>query len=146
MQKSASQETNRFVTEVRELRDRTLRALVREEHIFSVPEHHRDAVTLLFVWLYTAPATEAQVAQQFYECYRHLAEGGSVDTLPLKIVPKTDVVHAIRRSLRGDKPYISRMEKDDHNERREDRDPDHREACQEGGDAEEGRQVRRRIE
>jgi hypothetical protein len=127
-----------FVDAVRDLRDRTLRAVTREEHLFHDAQRHKAIVTYLFVELWTAPADEQSVAQQFYECYRHLVEGGRLDELPLRIIPQADVVRALRRILRGDEPQLARMTSqenshdDDDDERRDEGEGPPREGLEAG--------------
>jgi hypothetical protein len=142
-----------FVDAVRDLRDRTLRAVAREEHLFHDPVRHKAIVTYLFVELWTAPADEHAVAQQFYECYRHLVEGGRLDELPLRIIPKTLVVRAIRRILRGDQPQLAltaspETSHDDDPRDEEDRDHEARERLEarEGLEAHAGQEEARRVQ
>lgn len=117
---------------MRDLRDRAVRALTQGEHLFTDAERHRLIVTELFLRLIDAPAPEALVKAEFYDCYRHLAEGGRLDELPLTVLPGSEVARAIRRILRGDHTPIA------HSGEEMTHDDDSDEGRQEGG-AHEGR-------
>jgi len=108
--------------EVRDLRERAVRALTRGEHLFHDPERHRLIVSELYLRLLDAPAPEALVKAEFYDCYRHLAEGGRLDALPLTVLPRIQVARAIGRILRGDHtPIAYEGEETTHDHDRDDR-------------------------
>lgn len=70
-----------------ELRERALREKIENKgHIFYDPYPHKVIVTQLFIALETSEATEEEIAKEFYQCYKHLLDGGSVSELPINIL------------------------------------------------------------
>lgn len=100
--KTATGQIARYADALRTLRNRTVRALTREEHLFAEAPKHKTIVTFLFLELLLAPARKEEIAAEFFECYLHLVEGGKLADLPLTLVPKEPVIRAMRKLLRGD--------------------------------------------
>jgi hypothetical protein len=100
---------------VPELRQRALRAVARDyAHVFAEPVMHRDVVNFLFTCYLTSPATELNLAVEFWRAYRHLVEGRSILDFPFAVIDREYVVSQLRKILRGDSISLEREEENHH--------------------------------
>lgn len=97
------------------MRDRAVREIEsRGSHVFAVAHVHKAVTNCLFVELLLAENGEAPTALEFLRAYRHLFDGGSLDTLPVQLIEKRSFLTRVRRVLAGKQLLLE----EDQNERR----------------------------
>ena len=85
---------------VSRVRDKTLRAVgVEKAPIPDVNDSFRQTIVLLYHEVILSVLPEHDVATEFFRCFQHLIEGGTVDTMPLTFIDrsafKAKLKHAI---------------------------------------------------
>lgn len=89
--------------EVPKLRDSAVRAVTTNaSHLFVSARLHKEVVTFLFAEYQTCPATEEQIALEFWRVYRHVAEGHSILKFNFTLIDPTTTTEALRKIIRGD--------------------------------------------
>jgi len=78
--------------EVSNLRDTAIRGLKENSHLCFSADKHKRVFNFLYVNYFTSNANESEIALEFWRCYRHIAEGLPITTLPIFILQKENII------------------------------------------------------
>lgn len=86
------------------LRDKAVRSVPQvapKAKFFLSPTEHRHVTVALFVELTLSAIPREEAALEFYDAYRHLFDGGSIATLPVKSINTKALQARVKNTLRG---------------------------------------------
>lgn len=86
------------------LRDKAARSvpvIAPKAKFFHNATEHRAVMMSVFVELLLSKHSQEELAKEFFETYRHLFDGGSIQELPVKILNHKALQARIKEVLRG---------------------------------------------